>query len=187
MYNLGSRRAENRILMSLGKNKNTKRERDHNTKTHDTQNSSLLRGGHLHRELLLPSPTPRRHPKLTMQRGATVLLSQRQPKRKIKLKRPSDFLLRDTHDDALEPDEFKDAVRRVLQLGSDEISDRDVMAVFEHIDANGSGGVELEELVDFIGADSWKIMQRTSPQPDPELQEMRASLERTRDCSQAEE
>lgn len=71
--------------------------------------------------MCLPTcPSPGSFPRVcpptrTMRRRTTSLLSKRYPKRRTTLKRPSDFLLRDTHDDVLEADEFKQLWWRIKE------------------------------------------------------------------------
>jgi len=52
---------------------------------------------------------------------------------------------------SLEEDELRLAFRRVLKIPPEVLSDADVATAFIALDADGSGAVSIQELIDFIG------------------------------------
>ena len=57
-----------------------------------------------------------------------------------------------TGDGALDLAEFQSAVRRVLKLPPDQLSDAEIKLVFRRIDNDGSGEIHLPEMLEFINA-----------------------------------
>eukprot|EP00929_Paragymnodinium_shiwhaense_P033390 TRINITY_DN18340_c2_g1_i1.p1 TRINITY_DN18340_c2_g1~~TRINITY_DN18340_c2_g1_i1.p1 ORF type:complete len:1511 (-),score=466.48 TRINITY_DN18340_c2_g1_i1:362-4894(-) len=53
-------------------------------------------------------------------------------------------------DGELQLDEFTQAVRRELRLPRDQVSDEEVRLLFEHLDADGSGEVDIQEIQIFV-------------------------------------
>ena len=65
-------------------------------------------------------------------------------------------------DGALELSEFRSAVRRVLKMPPAQLTDADIKLVFRHIDADDSGEIRLEELLEFVNADDEEVPRRAA-------------------------
>ena len=65
-------------------------------------------------------------------------------------------------DGALDLGEFRSAVRRVLKMPPAQLTDADIKLVFRHIDADDSGEIRLEELLEFVNADDEEVPRRAA-------------------------
>jgi len=64
------------------------------------------------------------------------------------------------HSGELEPDEVRRAVRRTLRITEESISDAEILSWCAMLDANHSGTVSIQEIVDFVGFEP-EVSKRT--------------------------
>ena len=83
-------------------------------------------------------------------------------------------------------EEFVVALRDEVKLPTSSLRDEDIRLLFEHVDADGSGTVEPQELVDFLHKGSGQRLRGASKLPDEEKDKHERVMKQAHEAGQLE-
>lgn len=83
-------------------------------------------------------------------------------------------------------EEFVHALREEVKMPTSSMRDEDIRTLFEHVDSDGSGTVEPEELIEFLNKGSDQRLRGASKLPDTEKQRHERVMREAHEAGQLE-